>query len=155
MNIKTVVIDLDGCLTDGRQYFTEDGTKLCKTFHSRDRMAIRRILSTGINVLVVSADDWPGAKKWVESIEGINGRKAEFLHTRKKHELPLDWATCIGAGDDIEDQQFLLKCAVAFSPKDADLRLSHPKIKRLPIKGGRGIMCYIEAELDLLNLKVN
>lgn len=151
MKIKTAVIDLDGCLTDGRQYITEDGTKLCKTFNSRDRMAIRRILSSGVNVLVVSADDWLGGKAWVESIEGDNGRKAEFWHTRKKHELPLDWETCIGIGDDIEDQPFLEKCELAFCPKDADPRLGTPTITELPIAGGQGVMCYLEAEIQLLN----
>ncbi len=151
MKIKTAVIDLDGCLTDGRQYITENGTKLCKTFNSRDRMAIRRILSSGVNVLVVSADDWPGGKEWVESIEGDNGRKSEFWHTRQKHELPLDWETCIGIGDDIDDELFLEKCSRSFCPQDADPRLGMLPTVRLPIAGGQGVMCYLEAEIQLLN----
>lgn len=151
MKIKTAVIDLDGCLTDGRQYITEDGTKMCKTFNSRDRMAIRRILSSGVNVLVVSADDWPGGKEWVESIEGDNGRKSEFWHTRQKHELPLDWETCIGIGDDIDDELFLEKCSRSFCPQDADPRLGMLPTVRLPIAGGQGVMCYLEAEIQLLN----
>jgi 3-deoxy-D-manno-octulosonate 8-phosphate phosphatase KdsC-like HAD superfamily phosphatase len=93
----------------------------------------------------------PAVRSGWKASKATTGRKAEFWHTRQKHELPLDWETCIGIGDDIEDQPFLEKCELAFCPKDADPRLGTPTITELPITGGQGVMCYIEAEIQLLN----
>lgn len=150
MKITTIVIDCDGCLTDGRQYITEDGSKLCKTFHSRDRMALRRILEAGYRVIVASADDWPGVKAWAETITAPDGRHVEFVHIRKKHELDLEWSEVLGIGDDIEDRAFLKQCAFGYAPHDAnDLLLESDYLFALPVKGGRGIMPQIEIELDV------
>lgn len=145
--ITTIVIDLDGCLTDGKQRIDQNGQKVFKTFHARDRQTIRRLLSSGYRVIVATADDWPGAKHWVESIVGENGAQAEFIHTRKKHELPVDWQFAFGVSDDYEDVHFLEKCAMAVAPMDADPRI---QVRRLKVNGGCGIAEWVERELQNL-----
>lgn len=148
MKVTTIVIDVDGCLTDGKQRIDQHGQKVCKTFHARDRQAIRRLLSIGYRVIAVSADDWPGAKYWIESISSENGRAAEFVYTRKKHELAVPWSHTLGVADDYEDALFLEKCAKAFAPKNADGRLC---VRRLDVDGGEGIVERIEVELANIN----
>jgi YrbI family 3-deoxy-D-manno-octulosonate 8-phosphate phosphatase len=149
MKITTVVIDCDGCLTDGRQYITEDGSKLCKTFHSRDRMALRRILEAGYRVIIASADDWPGVKAWAETITAPDGRHVEFVYIRKKHELDLNWGEVLGVGDDLEDAEFLLKCALGCIPADADEMLIEYDKFTVLAAGGRGIMSDVEVHLAI------
>jgi YrbI family 3-deoxy-D-manno-octulosonate 8-phosphate phosphatase len=149
MKITTVVIDCDGCLTDGRQYITEDGSKLCKTFHSRDRMALRRILEAGYRVIIASADDWPGVKVWAETITAPDGRHVEFVHIRKKHELHLNWGEVLGVGDDLEDREFLSECAFAYTPKDGYPELGLVATV-LPVNGGCGMVSWIEFQLSVL-----
>ncbi len=143
--IKNIVIDLDGTLTDGRQHITEDGEKLFKVFHARDRQTVRRLLGQGYRIIVISADDWPGAKSWAHTLGHENGRWVEFVHLRDKHELDIDWSATLGCADDYSDALFLEKCAIALCPADADYRLHH---RRLKVNGGQAIMEHIERELQ-------
>jgi 3-deoxy-D-manno-octulosonate 8-phosphate phosphatase KdsC-like HAD superfamily phosphatase len=153
MKITTVVIDCDGCLTDGRQYIMEDGGKLCKTFHSRDRMALRRILEAGYRVIIASADDWPGVKAWAETITAPDGRHVEFVHIRKKHELDLQWGEVLGVGDDIEDKDFLFKSELGLVPGDGDATLrNHLNLLTMETGGGSGIVPEIEDELKMIKI---
>lgn len=139
--IKNIVIDLDGCLTDGGQNIAVHGSKLFKRVHARDKQTIRRLILKGYRVIVVSADDWVGGRLWVESTG------AEFIHIREKHLMDIDWSQTLGVADDLEDSLFLAKCAMAFCPKDADARLT---VRRLKVRGGQAIMEHIEQELSLV-----
>ena len=154
MKITTIILDLDGCLTDGKQRIELYGNKVFKTFHARDRQTIRRLLNAGYRVIVVSADDWAGAKFWAEGIVAENGASAEFIYTRKKHELPVDWSSALGVSDDVEDTPFLDRCAIAFCPADADERV-RMYYKNLPVNGGQAIVEHIEAHLDALSITQN
>lgn len=51
--LRTLVLDVDGVLTDGRLYFGADGEAL-KVFHVRDGHGIKAVMRAGIEVLVIS-----------------------------------------------------------------------------------------------------
>lgn len=156
--IKTLICDCDGVLNDGKQahnareyaYANFGSTafvpkwyleKPFKTFHSRDKTAIRELISKGVRVLIVSADDSDITKTWVESCG------AEFIYMpiidgqKDISVLPeIDWDETVGIGDDIIDLSYLLKCEYRFCPVDASVRLTQYKIIRLEIEGGKGII---------------
>ncbi len=158
--ITTLICDCDGVLNDGKQAHdinleyhvnTSAGFSLgreiyllkkpFKTFHSRDKTAIRELISKGIRVIITSADDNETTKTWVESCG------AEFIYTpivngqKDISDLPvINWDTTVGIGDDVIDLSYLLKCEHRFCPKDASVRLSPYKITRLEIEGGKGII---------------
>ena len=52
-DIRLLVLDVDGVLTDGRLYFSSRGEEL-KTFHVRDGAGIVHLLRAGIQVAVIS-----------------------------------------------------------------------------------------------------
>lgn len=148
--IDTIICDCDGVLNDGKQAhyirqgklmlvapgngeLTQSGyvdsyqesmlEKPFKTFHSRDKSAIRRMTQSGIRVIIVSADDSPITKAWAESCG------AEFMYRRVKvfgDEDGINWETTAGIGDDLMDLPFLEKCAEAFCPFDA-----HEEVKKI------------------------
>ena len=158
MKITTIALDVDGVLTDGRQYMLSTGVKLCKTFHARDRQAIRRLLEAGYRIVIMSADDFDGAREWAETIIADNGNKAEFIYTRNKDLEVLDWPHTLGVADDIADAPFLEKCALGCVPNDADERLlsgnklnNDWRFRELYSAGGRGVVCEIEEMLDIVN----
>lgn len=149
MTIKTIICDLDGCLTNGHQHINDEGEKLFKTFHARDKTAIRRAIESGIRVIIVSADDWNGAKEWVAS---FNSPLVEFMHRKIKifDECAdgIDWETTAGIGDDYIDLPFLEKCRLMYCPKDALSTLaSAPFIAKLSCEGGKGVLA--EALIDI------
>ena len=150
MRIATIICDLDGCLTNGHQHLNDEGEKLFKTFHSRDKTAIRRAIESGIRVIIVSADDWNGAKEWVAS---FNSPLVEFMHRKikvfDKCADRIDWNETAGIGDDFIDLPFLEKCMLAYCPKDAlsNLYTNLCTITILDCEGGKGV--FAEALIDI------
>jgi 3-deoxy-D-manno-octulosonate 8-phosphate phosphatase (KDO 8-P phosphatase) len=53
-HIKLLLLDVDGVLTDGKIYFTEDGNEH-KAFHSQDGLGIKMLRQAGIEVGIVTA----------------------------------------------------------------------------------------------------
>ncbi len=132
--MKSLILDLDGVLTDGRQYITESGDKLFKRLHCRDMSAIRYLVSKGWSVTVISADDWEGAAKWCEKLG------AKFVYSRDKQDEDLPWSESIGIGDDFFfDAPWLHKCKVAFTVADAGERM-RSSFPALSSKGGEGVV---------------
>lgn len=54
--VQTIIIDVDGTLTDGKMYMGASGRKLMKAFSADDSDAIKRAVSLGIRVILISAD---------------------------------------------------------------------------------------------------
>lgn len=161
--IKTLICDCDGVLNDGKQSHyveieagefdvSETGEMLVaknkitlekayKNFHSRDKTAIRELVSKGVRVIIVSADESEITKAWAESCG------AEFMHKRIKvfdDSDDIDWGSTAGIGDDVIDLPFLEKCLLACCPEDAHPRLQKSDyIQILPVKGGCGVISYL------------
>lgn len=131
---KTLVIDLDGCLTDGKQYITHDGSKLFKAFHSRDVAAIRELIFNGWRVVIVTADGDASGKHFAEKVG------AEFLELRDKSQIPFPYSVAVG--DSAWDIPMLEKAQRKFVPADADECIWN-KGERLLNNGGAGIMTEI------------
>lgn len=161
MKIKTIICDLDGVLTNGYQHINDEGEKLFKTFHARDKTAIRRAIDQGIRVIIVSADDWNGAKEWVSS---FNSPLIEFMHRKIKvfDECAdrIDWEETAGIGDDFIDLPFLEKCRLAYCPKDALSTLAVASfVVKLQCNGGKGVFAealfgieqYIKSYSSVIN----
>ena len=115
-------------------------TKPFKTFHSRDKTAIRRITESGVRVIIVSADDSEITKAWALSCG------AEFVHERVKtlEGYGIDWETAAGIGDDIMDLVFLQKCAYSFCPSDAHPKVMASVFADIPVNGGAGVISVFE-----------
>ncbi len=133
---KTVLIDCDGVLTDGRLHINHTGEKMFKSFHTRDVRAIRELISMGLEVVIVTADDWPGVFAFAEKVG------AEVYVTRDKSELP--FVNYYAIGDDAWDFGMLAKAVGAFVPADADLSVKKLKgVTVLQTKGGCGVVAEV------------
>lgn len=52
-NIKLLILDVDGVLTDGKIYFTPDGGRMV-SFHAHDGTGIHAVKSAGVAIAVIS-----------------------------------------------------------------------------------------------------
>lgn len=52
--IRLAVFDVDGVLTDGRLWYSEEGREL-KAFHVHDGLGFKRLLANGIEVAIITA----------------------------------------------------------------------------------------------------
>ena len=51
--IKLLILDVDGTLTDGGVYVTEEGTQF-KKYNAKDGLGIRELVKTGVEVGIIS-----------------------------------------------------------------------------------------------------
>ena len=134
--IKRIVVDVDGCLTDGKVYYTHDGKRI-KGFHSRDIRALREFVSKGIEVVLLTQSSWPGMEEYADRTGAqvvVERNKDSWVANNR--DVPY-----IAIGDDAPDIQ-LLSCAVeAYCPIDADPSVrAIDGIKGLPMRGGGGLL---------------
>jgi 3-deoxy-D-manno-octulosonate 8-phosphate phosphatase (KDO 8-P phosphatase) len=54
-DVRLLVLDVDGILTDGGLYYTESG-EILKKFNVKDGLGIKRLISTGVEVAIISAN---------------------------------------------------------------------------------------------------
>ena len=141
-NIKKILIDFDGVLTDGKVYYTHDA-KQFKGTNSRDIRAIKELISNGFEVIIITASKWPGATNFA------NKTGAEIIMSRVKKDY-VDTITepFAAIGDDVWDFDMLSKADMAFAPADCD-QLIHtiPNIKILNCNGGDGVIATLVHQL--------
>lgn len=127
-NIRLLVLDVDGVLTDGRLYFGPRGEAL-KVFHARDGHGIVQLRRAGLAVAVISGRRSPMAAVRCRELgiahvhQGVADKLAVF--TRLCARLKISPAACACVGDDLPDLPLLNTVALSFAVADA-----HPTVRR-------------------------
>ena len=120
--IKLFATDVDGTLTDGKIYLSENGDEY-KAFSVKDGQGIKLLQKAGVEVAIITnknskivqrrADDL-GIK---EVYQGINDKKECLLKIMNK--LNLKPEEVAYAGDDITDLECMRLAKESLAPKDA------------------------------------
>jgi N-acylneuraminate cytidylyltransferase len=156
-NIKIVFSDVDGVLTDGGMYYSENGDEL-KRFSVYDGMAFEIARENGLKTGIITAED-----------RLLNRRRAEklkldfhFHGIKRKYEFMIDFCRTEGitlediayVGDDRNDYQLLSKVGLAACPANAIPEIkSIPNIRILQTFGGHGVIRELVNDvLELPNL---
>ncbi len=139
--IKLVIFDVDGVLTDGGIYFTDDGREM-KKFNVKDGMGISLLTQTDITVAIITGRNSPIVAERMKSL-GVNhvyqGRmnKKETYHNLLEA-LKLDHSQVAYVGDDVIDVSVMSACHLPIAVADA-----HDSAKKVALwitdnKGGYG-----------------
>ena len=122
-NIKLVVLDVDGTLTDGGIYYTENGDTM-KKFNSKDGLAIKRKTSEGLLFGIISHAFKSNTITERAELLGIQkvyvgqGKKIDVLKNWcTEHNLSLKQVAYVG--DDINDLDVMNEVGLAACPNDA------------------------------------
>ena len=131
---STLLIDCDGVLTDGRLHIDHTGEKMFKAFHTRDVRAIRELIYNGFEVVIITADDWPGIFHFAKKV----GAVVEIVRDKGKITHP----EYIAIGDDAWDIPMLRRAKKAFAPCNADQAVFNqvPSVITLATRGGEGVI---------------
>ncbi len=139
--VRLVVFDVDGVLTDGRLYYTDDGLEL-KAFHSRDGHGMKLLMNSGVELAIITARTSPTVSRRMESlgIRHVYQGRLEKLPAFEEliQELGLTPEQAAYVGDDIVDLPVMTRVGLAVAVADA-----HPLVKRhahwqTAHPGGRG-----------------
>jgi N-acylneuraminate cytidylyltransferase len=139
--IKALVLDVDGTLTDAGMYYGPAGEAL-KKFNTRDAHGLQLLRENGISICVISTEDSPAVAARMKKLRideyypGVQKKLPLLLQLAKRWDIPLQDIGYIG--DDLSDLECLSRVGSAFCPADAVseiLRQAHYVCERA---GGHG-----------------
>lgn len=125
-DIQIVFFDVDGVLTDGGLYFSEQGETL-KRFHTLDGHGIKLLQKVGITPAVITGRDSAALRVRLAALGVTHARfgtedKGPAAQT-VLDEVGLTWRQAAAMGDDWPDVAMLRRAALACAPRDA-----HPEV---------------------------
>ncbi len=153
-NIKILLTDVDGVLTNGGMYYTSEGDHM-KKFHTRDGMGVTLLKKKGIPTIIVTKEKTIIVKKWAKKMkiaelyDGVIDKEQILTKICKKYKVSSSEIAYIG--DDVNDIRLLKKVGYSISPKDGVKQVREIVDYVCKKNGGEGVLREI---VDImLNIK--
>ena len=140
-DIRLLILDVDGVLTDGTLYFGETGEAL-KSFNIRDGHGIKMLMEGGVAVAIITGRRSRMVEERARNlgiphlIQGAEDKAAALAKLVEASGIPPD--ACAAIGDDVLDLPVLRRVRFAATVPDAPeivLKHAHYVTK---VAGGRG-----------------
>jgi 3-deoxy-manno-octulosonate cytidylyltransferase (CMP-KDO synthetase) len=139
--IKLVITDVDGVLTDGTLYYSETGESL-KGFNVKDGLGISLLRRHGIEVAILSGRDSPGLRRRMQDLEITLfrvGEKDKAVGCQAIiAEAGVAASDTLFIGDDLIDLPAFATCGLSCAVKDAPDYIHAQVDVVLDTEGGRG-----------------
>ncbi len=142
-NIKLVVTDVDGVLTDGGLYYDESGM-VFKKFNVKDGMGVRLLRERGIETAIISTDTSPIILARAKRLEikhcyiGEWDKASKILDICKF--LNITPEQVLFVGDDVNDIKALKFAGIGAAPADAVKEVKNLVDYVCLRKGGEGVL---------------
>ena len=139
--IKLVITDVDGVLTDGGIYYDATGECL-KRFHVRDGLGMRLLEENGVRVAVLSGRDSPTLRKRVADLGitlyqfGVKDKHGACRELMEQAGVGVNETVCIG--DDSIDLPAFAACGLSYAVADAPVYVQARASAVLVKEGGKG-----------------
>ncbi|MEE9596592.1 MAG: 3-deoxy-manno-octulosonate-8-phosphatase KdsC [Acidiferrobacterales bacterium] len=141
MNIRLVLLDVDGVLTDGRLLIGEDGTE-SKAFNIRDGHGIKMLQQTGIEVGIITGRTSGSVKHRAADLKVkhlYQGREDKLSVLKELlAKLALQPTQAAFVGDDVVDLPAMLQVGLAVAVNDAHELVKEHAHWVTPSAGGHG-----------------
>ena len=152
-DIRLIITDVDGVLTDGGLYYGPEGESL-KRFHARDGLGVRLLQQAGIQLAVLSGRDCPALRRRLkdlgitEAVLGQADKRAALSGIMERCGVRPEETAFIG--DDVPDMEVFGCCALSVTVPEAaeDIRNRADIVLETP--GGQGAFREL-ADMLLLN----
>lgn len=121
-NIKILVLDVDGTLTDGKIYMGENG-ELFKAFNCHDAVGIRKLPEMGIETIIITGRISQIVENRAKEMnisyvyQNVANKKEKLIEIL--HEKNLTYHNVAYIGDDINDYEAMINCEFKACPNDA------------------------------------
>lgn len=121
-NIKLLLLDVDGVLTDGRLFFDQNGDEY-KCFHARDGLGIKALQSSGVAVGVMSGRVSKAVRLRMQQLDvehiyqGCTDKNIAYGKIKKQ--LQLSDSQIAYVGDDLIDLAIMQQVGMAVAVQDA------------------------------------
>jgi len=120
--IKLFILDVDGVLTDGKIWYSENGEEY-KAFHTHDGLGLKRLRQSGIEIATISGRQSPAVAKRMaelnisEIYQSISNKIDIFEQLLNKYHI--NPGNVASIGDDLPDLPILEKSGIAIAVNNA------------------------------------
>lgn len=155
-NIKLLILDVDGVMTDGGMYFSDSGEQL-KKFNTKDGMGVIHLTRSGFQVGIISS----GFKgEMVRNRAEMLKIQHFYLGRGQKLDILKEWCAKLSIGlnqvamigDDVNDLAVMKEIGYTAAPADAVSRVLQQVDCVLRSKGGEG--CVREFIEEVMGVQV-
>lgn len=146
VDIKLVVFDVDGVLTDGKLYYSAEG-ETTKVFHVRDGVGLKLLVDNHIHVAVMTAKDSAMVRRRMSELgvelyfPGVKN-KQKCLEELIEH-LNIQANEVCFVGDDMVDIPAMTVSGFSICPNNAYIKVQQFVDIIAPIGGGEGVARYV------------
>ncbi len=151
--IELIVLDVDGCMTDGRIIYTAEGDEI-KAFNVKDGFAIVNWIALGRRAAIITGRSSKIVERRAKELgikhfyQGVKDKLARLEALCDELGITLEQVAVIG--DDLNDYRMLKACGHSFVPNDAMHRVVEIADTVLSRKGGEGA---VREMIELLILR--
>ncbi|MEA2100662.1 MAG: HAD hydrolase family protein [Campylobacterota bacterium] len=150
--IKLIVLDVDGCLTDGKLIYSADAIE-SKNFNVKDGLGISTWVKLGNQVAIITGRNSTIVEKRAKELgiqhiyQGIKDK--DRVLKELVDSLGLDFSNVSAIGDDLNDFNMLQLVGKSFTPKDGVKEIRDIVDTVLSYNGGDGaVREMIDALVD-------
>ena len=142
-NIKAVILDVDGVLTDGKLYYGNQGEEL-KTFNTQDGLGIKLLQRAGIKVGIITARNSQLVSRRAAElsldylIQGREDKLSALEELRADHSLPFTLAEIAYMGDDLPDLPVIRQVGLGMTVANASTTVAQYADWQSIFPGGAG-----------------
>ena len=139
--IKVAFFDVDGVLTDGGLYMSEQGETL-KRFNTLDGHGLKLLQKAGITPAIITGRDSPALRCRLTALGithahyGTEDKRPAAEATLKA--LGLDWTQAAAMGDDWPDLPVMRRAAFSCAPSQAHVEVKAAAHHITAVQGGHG-----------------
>lgn len=140
-NIKLLILDVDGVLTDAKLFFDDQGREY-KAFHARDGHGIKLLRQTGVEVAVISGRRSESVALRMRSLgiehvyQGQENKLAAFEELLRR--LAVTPEATAHVGDDLLDLPLMKRAGLAIAVRDAHFAIKDYADWVTTLPGGEG-----------------
>jgi len=148
--IRLIILDVDGCLTNGQIVYGESGEEI-KAFNVKDGLAIKSWMRLGHEVAIITGRRSGIVKRRADELgimhlyQGVKDKQKRLKMLCS--DLGIDAAEVAAIGDDLNDLRMLEYAGVSFAPADASSYITGRVNSVLTRKGGEAVVREMIEEL--------
>ncbi|MEY4210225.1 MAG: 3-deoxy-manno-octulosonate-8-phosphatase KdsC [Pseudomonadota bacterium] len=139
--LKLLILDVDGVLTDGRLFFDQQGNEY-KCFHARDGHGLKLLKQTGVEIAVISGRSSPTVALRMKNLgiehvyQGHENKRMAFQEILQN--LQLSPKQVAHVGDDLLDLPIMTQVGFAIAVQDANFAVKQYADWCTQTLGGQG-----------------
>lgn len=140
-DIRLLLLDVDGVLTDGSITYTDSGEQI-KTFNAKDGLGIRLLMDAGVLVGIVTARVSGALRHRCENLgitlvfDGISDKAGALASISETTQV--NTAHIAFMGDDLIDLPAMIRAGFAFTVADAPIEVKDRADMVTDLPGGKG-----------------